>query len=153
MSKRKVISRITVILSSVILALTYFLCVGKFSGASASAEGNRVCFAADYFEAQDSGLVYADIKAEGVPGQKIKVYYHSKGGTAISGVDFVSVSNSVTITIGSDGGAVYRVALKTLNTTQSRQKLMTYSGGETYGRYFTLIIDSAEIATVTKDRC
>ena len=153
MSKRKVISRITVILSTVILALTCFLCVGKFSIASASAEGNKVYFSADYFEAQDSGLIYAEIKAAGAPGEKIKVYYHSKGETAISGVDFVSVSNSVTITIGSDGGAVYRVALKTLNDKQSRQKLMTYSGGETYGRYFTLIIDSAENATVTKDRC
>ena len=153
MFKRNVINRITVILSSVVLTLTSLFCAFVFSKASASSDGNRVYFSADYYEAQDSGLVYADIRAEGVPGQKINVHYHSKGETAISGVDFTSVSNSVTITIGSDGGGVYRVALKTLNTTESRQKLTTYSGDQIYGRYFTLIIDSAENATVTKDSC
>ena len=152
MFKRNVINRIAVILSTVVLTLTSLFCAIVFSKVSAS-DGNKVYFSADYFEAQDSGLVYADIRVEGIPGQKVKVYYHSKGETAISGVDFTSVSNSVTITIGSDGGGLYRVAIKTLNTKDTRQKLVTYSGNETYGRYFTLIIDSAENATVTKDRC
>ena len=118
--------------------------------------GNKVYFSKTTIEATDS-LVVAEIEASGEIGSTVKVYYHTEGVTAIQGVDYNGITNTITMKIDSSGIAKYKVSIKCLNDSNSREKLRTYSvaNDETvtnYGRYFNLIIDYADNATVEENK-
>lgn len=132
---------------------------GLFSFTSANltsthaATQNSVYFSASTVNASnETGLVYSEIVAVGTPGDVVKVSYHTEGGTAIPGVDYKSVANAATLTIGQDGKATYTVAIKCLNSPAEREKLRVTSNGETYGRYFNLVVDDAQNAAVDQDK-
>ena len=103
--------------------------------------GNTVNFTTSMAEANDSNLVYVDIKAEGNPHQKITVTYRTSSGTAIENVDYVGVHNSVDMDLGILGQTTYRVAIKCLDDASTREKLRVYDSNETYGHYFNLHLE------------
>ena len=131
-------------------ALTFVTTNAKTTYASAP---NTVYFASSTANAQTTtGLVYAEIVVTGTPGDVVTVNYHTEGKTAIPNVDFKMISNSATLTIGQDGKASYTVAIKCLNGTSDREKLRVTSNGETYGRYFDVVIDSVQNAVVDEEK-
>ena len=132
------------------ISLTVLLPFGQTSYADGPV--NTVSFATDEATIAGGGLIKAQIDVTGKAGDVVKVSYHTVAGTAIPGVDYRAVANTVAITIGSDGKGSYVVALVCLN---KGQLLRVNSEGEIYDRYFTLVIDSAENADVdtAKDTC
>ena len=114
--------------------------------------GNTVNFTTSMAEANDSNLVYVDIKAEGNPHQKVTVIYRTSSGTAIENVDYVGVHNSVDMDLGILGQTTYRVAIKCLDDASTREKLRVYDSNETYGRYFNLHLESVTNASIGQVR-
>lgn len=113
---------------------------------------NTVSFASTAGAITGGGLIIAQINVTGKVGDVVKVSYHTVAGTAIPGVDYRGVANTVAITIGNNGKGSHTVALVCLNKGQA---LRVKSEDVIYDRYFTLVIDSAENAVVDteKDEC
>ena len=156
MKNKVVIKSFIVGLSLILAAFVAFSFTTAQSKTAHALDLNTVYFAvSDVNASNDTGLVYSEIIASGTPGDVVTVVYHTEGGTAIPNVDYKSVSNTAALTIGQDGKASYTVAIKCLNGATDREKLRVTSGGETYGRYFNLVIDSAQNAVVdsSKDDC
>ena len=103
-------------------------------------------------EVNDSNLVYVDLIVKGNPSAPVTVTYRSSSGTAIEGVDYVGVYNSVDFKLNAVGEATYRIAIKSLNDSSTRQKLRVYSGQGDFGRYFNLEIVSAENASIDPEK-
>ncbi len=151
-TKRKT-SKIAAMLLIAVLSALFLSTFGAAGGTLAAGSGIKVYFEKDIFEAESNGLTYAVLTAEGPAGQTVTVSYHTESGTAIDGVDYNGVSNTVSFPIGSNGIGQYRIAVKALGGTESRQKLRAEAGGEIYGRYFSVVIDDADGAEITRDRC
>lgn len=115
-------------------------------------EENKVYFKESSYDADNGGLIKATLIAEGIPKAKVSVKYHTVGVTAITGIDFNAVSNTIDLEIGESGTVSYDVAIKCLNTAENRAKLKVTSKNVTYGRYFNLIIDSATNATIVEEK-
>ena len=154
MFKHKTVNKITTFLSLIALIVSALFCVFAFNRAPASADGeNTVSFTTKIYETQDSGIVYAELLVRGKEGQKVGVTYHTEGETAIEGIDYNAVANTVYLTITYTGTVRYSIAIKTLNNSSTREKLRVFNDKETFGRYFYIVIDRAENATVVDDRC
>ena len=124
----------------------------------------KVYFKDTVVETNESNLIVAEIVAEGVAKSEIDVSYHTKGATAIQGIDYNASSNTVRITIGQDGIGSYKISIKCLNDKNSIENLRVTETKEdpqtketqeyVYGRYFNILIDKANVvggASVTID--
>ena len=146
------------IANALLLAFTFMLqglghLVSDFSKSIAYAtSGNTVYFGQTSVEATNANLVYVDLYASGENGDTVKVAYKTYSRTAIRGVDFVEVQNTVTLKIDSSYKAKYTIAVKCLNSTTDREKLRLYDSENTYGRYFDLKIISADNADVIEEK-
>ena len=122
------------------------------SSAFADESDNVVFFEQQKAEANASGLIYVELSAEGVAGAVVNVTYHTESISAIPGIDYENITNTVSIKIESSGKSVYKIALKCLNTAGNREVLRIYNDKDQsntiFGRSFRIIIDSAENATV-----
>ena len=152
----KVIKRITLS-----FALILFICFALAFGISISDvafadDPNIVFFRDESYQATDSGVVHAEINVSGHPRQTVYVTYRTQSETAIQGVDYNGIENTIKIVIDASGYHRYTVAIKTKNDSTNREKLRIESNdGNTYGRYFTLkiiAVENGEIDT-TKDTC
>ncbi|MBE5763822.1 MAG: hypothetical protein E7338_06365 [Clostridiales bacterium] len=136
----------------VMIAIPFIKAIDSSEYATYADAENNVYFEQTHVEANDSGLIYVELKADGVPGQEVVVFYHTEGGTAIPGIDYKDVSNSITLKIGSDGMAVTKLAFKCTNVAADREKIRLYDNNRSsdvlFGRYFKVIIDSAKNASV-----
>jgi len=152
MVKNKSIYTYVAIISFLVLFLA--ACFGAVSVADDANADAETCvyFSSPIAEASDSDIVYARITVEGAPSRSFNVTYHTESATAIDGVDYDGVSNTVTISTDSDGKGSYTIAIKSRNDYK-RQQLQVRGGDEFYGRYFSLVIDRAEGAVVTQNRC
>ena len=74
--------------------------------------GNLVKLGSVTAEANTSSIVYVDIVVTGTEGETVKVTYETYSGTAIEGIDYEGVSNSIALKIDGSGRATYRVADK-----------------------------------------
>ena len=151
MLSKKINTIITIGLALLLAAALFVGLQSAFYVASAQGEAT-VYFESATFEAADSGLVYAKLIVEGQPKQVINVTYHTETGTAIDGVDYDGIANTVSVTVGLDGKATYTIAIKSRPDYQ-RQLLRISEGDNVYGRYYSLVIDRADGAVVTRDRC
>ena len=109
---------------------------------------NEVYFATVMAEANDSNLVYVDLKASGDPDSKITVTYRTYDATAIDTIDYTGIENTVELQLNEAGQATYRISVKCLNDANSRQFFRVQSGNNIYGRYFKLAIVSATNANI-----
>ena len=114
---------------------------------------NVVTFTSSKVEANDAGLIYVDLYAEGVAGQTVTATYRTSSATAIETVDYVGVSNTISLKleatgIADTGTAKYTIAIKCLNDSNTRETLRVYDSQNTYGRYFTLSLTAATNATL-----
>ena len=116
------------------------------------ATGNTVYLKDSIIEANDSGIVVAEIVGEGKAGDSINIFVHTEGGTAIPGLDYVSVDTLLRANYGSDGKLSYKLSIKCLVTAESREKLRPYDGSGFYGRYFKLVIEKATNAQVVAEQ-
>ena len=156
MKNRRVLNRLILCFAFVLIVCFAFAFVTMNVKTTYASASNTVCFASSAANASsNTGLIYSEIVAVGTPGDIVKVSYHTEGGTAIPSVDYKSIANTATLTIGQDGKASYLVAIKCLNVTTDREKLRITSNGETYGRYFDLVIDGVQNGAVdeTKNSC
>ena len=126
--------------------------VATFFTVKIRADGNTVYLKDAVIEANDSGIVVAEIVGEGKAGDNINVFVHTEGGTAIPGLDYASVDTLVRATYGSDGKLSYKLSVKCLVTAESREKLRAYDKSNTYGRYFKLVIEKATNASVNTEK-
>ena len=116
------------------------------------ADGNTVYLKDRTIEANDSGIIVAEIVGEGKANDDVNIFIHTEGGTAIPGLDYVSVNTLIRASYGSDGKLSYPFSIKTLVTPDSREKIRTYDqDNKQYGRYFNLVIEKATNATVVTD--
>ena len=75
---------------------------------------NTVYLKDEVVEANDAGIVIAEIVGEGKAGDKAEVFLHTEGVTAIPGIDFTSVNTLVRPQYDNDGKLSYKVSIKTL---------------------------------------
>lgn len=153
MAKNSFLKKAIAIIFSLVFLSTLFVFFKPTVGKRAYAAESKVYFSADSFNANDAGLIYAEVIAEGVRGQVISVTYHTESGTAIAGVDFNGTVNTVDIAVGADGKGKYIISIASKGNASERQKLLISAGGEYYGRYYNIVIDKAEQAEITRDRC
>ncbi len=133
---------------SIALLLIGIITVCGYS-VNVKASSNTIYIKDEIVETNDSGLVYVEIAGEGKAGDKVEAFIHTEGGTAIPGLDFVSINTLIKMEYDKSGILSYKVSIKTLNTAESREKIRTYdSNGINYGRYFTLVLEKANGATV-----
>lgn len=116
------------------------------------ATGNTVYLKDSIIEANDSGIIVAEIVGEGKAGDSINIFVHTEGVTAIPGLDYVSVDTLLRANYGSDGKLSYKLSIKSLVTAESREKLRPYDGSGFYGRYFKLVIEKATNAQVVAEQ-
>ena len=110
---------------------------------------NQVYFTSARYEADDSNVVYATLHFEGSPNSTISTTYQTYSATAIDGIDYQGIMNSVSVTIPSgQNTAEYKIAVKCLNDAASRETIRVYEGEQMYGRYFGLEIVSATGANI-----
>ena len=116
---------------------------------------NKVYFSAARYEADDSGIVYAKLRFEGPENTVMSATYQTYSGTAIEGLDYQGITNSISVTIpAGQNTAQYTVAVKCLNDNNSRETIRVSEGDEMYGRYFHLEIVSATNAAIgTQNAC
>ena len=67
-------------------------------------------------------------------------------------MDFTPINTLVRAQYDKDGVLSYKLSLKTTVTAESRSKLRTYDSQNIYGRYFKLVIEKANNATVDSTR-
>ena len=152
MKRNSAVKRFTLSFAIILIAffaLTFGLSISDIANAS---DGNVVYFNDLVYHSTSSGIVYAELVAEGHPNEVVKVSYRTQSETAIQGVDFNGVANTVSITIGASGTTKYKIAIKCLNDSTTRQKLYIVANNENYGRFFNIKIDSAENAEVNTSR-
>ncbi len=160
MENKKYSNRYIQIVSLILLVLIIVpLCVSLNNadyGAYADASDNTVFFEYQNAEANSSGIIYVELSAEGIPGATVKVTYHTESISAIPGIDYENITNTVSLKIESNGKTIYKIALKCLNTAENREKLRLYndkaSGNVIFGRCFKVVIDDAENATIYNDK-
>ena len=141
--KKRIFTFLTAMMAVLLMSVGLFELAGDLSAIRTYATGgNHVYLASQTVEASDSGLVYVDLVAYGDPNENISVIYRTASGTAIENVDYAGVYNAVNLKIDNFGNASYRISIKTLNDATTREKLRVDQGNETFGRYFTLYIDS-----------
>ena len=109
---------------------------------------NSVSFATTTVEASSSNLIVVRLVAQGVAGQTVVVSYKTSSGTAIENIDYVGISNSISLTLDGSGMTTYDISVKCKNTSETREKLRVYDSENTYGRYFNLIITDASNASI-----
>lgn len=110
---------------------------------------NTVYFTAATYDTNDSNIVYATLRFEAPENTTMTATYQTFSGTAIEGLDYQGIANSVSVTIPAGEHSVdYTIAIKCLNDNSSRQTIRVYEGDQVYGRYFNLEIISASNATV-----
>ena len=115
---------------------------------------NTVTFTSAVAQANESNLIFADIEAYGNPGETLLVTYRTSSATAIEGIDYDGVYNSIEMKIDESGGAKYRVSIKCKNDASTREKLRVYEGDKDYGRYFNLDLIPPSNATLGQNgRC
>ena len=135
----------------VLMAIPFAISLGDVNlSAYADPSANTVFFEQANVEAGSNGLIYVELSAEGVAGNEVSVTYHTESITAIPGIDYENITNTVKLKIGSNGKVVYKIALKCINTAANREKLRVYKENSTdiYGRRFKVKIDSADNATI-----
>lgn len=116
---------------------------------------NKVYLKDSTVDASDSALVIVELVAEGKAKDKIRVSYHTLGGTAMPGLDFASISNTIDFELDGDGKYSYKISIKCLNNNETRSKYKIVNSNDTskvYGRYFTLQLDEATNATIDPER-
>ena len=110
---------------------------------------NQVYFTSPRYETDDSNIVYATLRFEGKENSTIKATYQTYSGTAIEGLDYQGITNSVSITIPAGNNvAEYSIAIKCLNDASSRETIRVYEGDQFYGRYFNLELIAASNASI-----
>ena len=137
------------------LIAIFILFIGMFAFTRrVNAEGeNKVYFKDLVVDANDSGLVFAEIIVIGEPGEKVSVSYHTVGVSAIQGLDYIGVKNSISLEIDSTGEISYKISIKCLSDASNRAQFkITGDDSNTYGRYFNVIIDSATNATIDESK-
>ncbi len=117
------------------------------------ADGNYVYVKDTVVEANESGLVYVELAGEGKANDNVELFIHTEGGTAIPGLDYVNINTLIKVQFDKSGVLSYKVSIKTLNTSESREKIRTYNqSGAVYGRYFKLVLEKANGASVDINR-
>ena len=135
-----------------LVLLIVFVGIPTIFTATVRAAGNTVYLKDLTIEANDSGIVVAEIVGEGKAGDNVNVFVHTEGGTAIPGLDYASVDTLVRATYGSDGKLSYKLSVKCLVTAENREKLRAYDKDGFYGRYFKLVIEKATNASVVAEK-
>ena len=129
--KNNVIKKFSFVIVFLLMVVTFVLTFGY----KAFADTNTVHFAEPIVEANESGIIIAEIVAEGQANQTVEVFYHTEGVTAISGLDFAGANNLVRIKIDSNGKGSYKLSIKCLNTVANREKFRLFDSEQKYGRY------------------
>ena len=103
-------------ISLILLVLIAFSCALALENVDLSAyadtDENVVFFEQQKVEANANGLVYVELSAEGVAGTQVKVTYHTESISAIPGIDYENITNTVTIKIAGSGKTIYKILLK-----------------------------------------
>lgn len=150
MKKNKIFNRILIIFAFFLAIVTS---ISVFSYKTYADGENTVYFNQEYFEANDAGIVIAEIVGDGKPGDSVGIFFHTEGGTAIPGLDFVSVNTLVNVKYDTNGKLSYKVSIKSLNTADSREKLrLVDQDNNIYGRYFKVVIEKATGANVVAEK-
>ena len=114
---------------------------------------NKVYFTSSRYEVDDSNIVYATLHFEGPENATMTATYQTYSGTAIEGLDYQGITNSVSVTIpAGQNVAEYTVAVKCLNDASSRETIRVYEGEKMYGRYFNLEIIAASNAAIGEQK-
>lgn len=155
MKRSNTIKRFTLTLVMILVACFAITFGLSISGVANASDSNTVYFNNAVFHSASSGIIYAELVVEGHPNQVVNVTYRTQSETAIEGIDYNGVQNTVSITIGSTGTTIYKIAIKTLIDSTTREKLRIVANNEDYGRYFRIKIDSVENAEIdtTRDTC
>ena len=148
--KRNKICRIFTAVAALLIMIVF----ASILTLNAKAASNNTVYLKDpVVEANDAGIVIVELVGEGTANDKIEVFIHTEGGTAIPGLDYVNVNTLIRAQYGSDGKLSYKVSIKTLVTAESREKLRAYdANGNNYGRYFKLVIEKANNATIDSSK-
>ena len=116
-------------------------------------DGNQVFFKEAEYEVGDSNIVYATLRFEGEVNDTIAVSYATKSGTAIEGIDFQGVTNSVSIKIPASHYFEYKIAVKCLDNNETREYFRVTEGDKNYGRYFSIdIVDTLNANVVETNK-
>ena len=156
MERNKYNFRFIQFISLILLVLIMIPCIfaieNKDEGTFADSSDNQVFFEQQSVEASANGLIYVDITAEGVPGATVNATYRTESISAIPGIDYENVTNTISLKIGNDGKVVYKLAFKSLNTAANREKLRLYSNSPqntaVFGRCFKVVIVAVENAII-----
>ena len=76
-----------------------------------ASDGNQVFFKEAEYEVGDSNIVYATLRFEGEINDTIAVSYATRSGTAIEGIDYQGVSNSISVKIPVSHFYEYKIAI------------------------------------------
>ena len=115
------------------------------------ADGNNVYFSSTSIN-NNQNIFYNEIIVKGMPNEVVKVTYRTVDANAIAGVDYVGISNTVSIKINNlTGTTSYPISVKCLNDSNTRQLAQTCeTASKPYGRYFNLELVSADNATIVE---
>ena len=119
-------------------------------------EENCVNFETSTAEAGGSNIVTVKLIVRDAADKDVTIYYKTNSGTAIEGIDFTAVNNSITLRTDAQGKAEYTVSIKCLNDANNREGLRVHDSvnGMIYGRYFTLQITKVEGSAIgTRSIC
>ena len=106
-------------------------------------DGNQVFFKESEYEVGDANIVYATLRFEGEVDEKISVSYATRSGTAIEGIDYQGVTNSISVKIPASHYYEYKIAVKCLDNNNTREYFRVTEGNKSYGRYFNIdIVDT-----------
>ena len=95
-------------------------------------DGNQVFFKETEYEVGDSNIVYATLRLEGEIGDTIAVSYATRSGTAIEGIDYQGVTNSISIKIPASHYYEYKIAVKCLDDNDTSEYSLTVVFNDTY---------------------
>ena len=116
-------------------------------------DGNQVFFKEAEYEVGDSNIVYATLRFEGEVNDTIAVSYATRSGTAIEGIDYQGVTNSISITIPVSHYYEYKIAIKCLDNNETREYFRVTEGDKVYGRYFHIdIVDTINASVVEESK-
>ena len=158
--KKHSLKRLSVFTSAVLSAL--LIAPGVFTIANDinssivyALDGNQVFFKETEYEVGDSNIVYATLRFEGEVDDTIAVSYTTRSGTAIEGIDYQGVNNSISVKIPVTHFYEYKIAIKCLDNNDTREYFRVTEGDKVYGRYFNIdIVDTINASVVeTKKSC
>ena len=146
--KKKHLKRLSIFTSAMIATL--LIAPGLFSvvhdirdNIVYATNGNQVFFKEAEYEVGDSNIVYATLRFEGEVNDTVAVSYATRSGTAIEGIDYQGVTNSISIKIPASHYYEYKIAVKCLDNNDTREYFRVTEGDNTYGRYFNIdIVDT-----------